>query len=146
MSQESVLGRQASKNKFSEDTMVARHDSADTKLSSPVPRTGLIPRREFGPAANPRPPLLRHARGSWLTRPSEDKPSETDSKSLLSVTSKSVRRHSAPPVSSHSCQTFNLKTVLTISELLDAGTINTVALKLVLKKKVRHILFSVFNS
>lgn len=145
MSQESVLGRQASKNKFTEDTVMARQESVDPKPgSSSAVRTGLIPRREFGPAANPRPPLLRHARGSWLTRPSEDKPSENDSKSLLSVTSKSVRRHSAPPVSSHSCQTFNLKTVLTISELLDAGTINKVALKLVLKKKVRYFIFYLF--
>jgi len=134
MSQESFMGRQPSKKKFTEDT-----DTGESKLSGNIPKTGLIPRREFGPAANPRPPLLRHARGSWLTRPSEDKPSENDPKTLLSVTSKSVRRHSAPPVSSHSCQTFNLRTVATLSELLEVGTINKSVIRVVLKKKVSHV-------
>jgi len=128
MNSEPLLGRRSAKQKHS----LSMGESTSATPSQPPPpippRTGLIPRRDFGPAAsNPRPPMLRFSRGSWLSKPTEEQPS-TESKTCSgkkTSQSKSSRRHSAPPVSSRASRqasTVTLFNTTSLAEITDKGT------------------------
>jgi hypothetical protein len=85
-------------------------------------RFSLIPRRDSG--------LNKQA-----SHPAREKPAESTSKSIFSIATRSLRRHSAPPVQP---QMFDLKREFTVNEFINAGTINKSVMKRILEKQVRH--------
>ena len=146
MNSEPILGKQPPKKKLS---------ATDTNQPSGLgPRTGLVPRRDFGPAAghhghHPRAPMLKFSRGSWLSKPTEEEnsPETSIQKKLTSIltssssTKTSSRRHSAPPTSRRRLTvTFFASTDVT--EIVEKGTINRRLLKLVQEKKVSPYLIT----
>ena len=144
MNSEPLLGRRSTKQKHSLSMGESTSSATPSQPPPPIPpRTGLIPRRDFGPAAsNPRPPMLRFSRGSWLSRPTEEQPSKepaTTCSGKKSSQSKSTRRHSAPPVSSRASRqssTVTLFNTTSLSEIMEKGTINRRIWKTVNDKRV----------
>jgi len=153
MNSEPVLGRQTPKPK--QQSSLSTIDSADrsggnmgpSQPTSPAPttapRTGLIPRRDFGPAAGNyhRAPMLRLSRGSWISKPTEENPTENTltkklSSILSSTTKKSSRRHSAPPTSSRNRLAVAFTTSMGVTELLQHGTFHVHILKVIRDKQV----------
>jgi hypothetical protein len=80
MNSEPLLGRQSPKQKHS--LSPSENPSANGPGLPPgsgaTPKTGLIPRRDFGPAAgnSQRAPMLKFSRGSWLSKPTEENPTD----------------------------------------------------------------------
>ena len=157
MNSEPVLGRQSPKPKqqSSLSTIEAAAASGSTGMgpsqpTSPAPaapRTGLIPRRDFGPAAgnNHRAPMLKLSRGSWISKPTEENPTENTltkklSSILSSATKKSSRRHSAPPTSSRNRLAVAFTTSMSVAELLQHGTFHVHMLKVIRDKQASHFL------
>lgn len=70
--------------------------------------------------------------------PAKEKVAENTSKSIFSMASRSLRRHSAPPVQP---KNIELNGEFTVTEFIDAGAINTTVMKGIRKKQVgkRHL-------
>ena len=137
MNSEPLLGRRATQQK---------HSLSMGETSNGPPKTGLVPRRDFGPAAgHHRHPMLRFSRGSWISKPTEENPTEKLSVPKKLSLQKSTRRHSAPPVSSRQQSvTFfkaSLLKTMSVKDVVERGTINLPLWKLVKEKNVRIFLF-----
>jgi hypothetical protein len=140
MNSEPLLGRRTTQQK---------HSLSMGESSTGPPKTRLVPRRDFGPAAgHSRHPMLRFSRGSWISKPTEENPTEkVSSPKKLSLTAKSTRRHSAPPVSRQQSVTFfktSLLKTMTVKDFVEKGTINLPLWKIVQDKKVSIVFQSSF--
>ena len=143
MNSEPLLGRRATTNKKHSTSMESSSSNENPQPPPVPPRTGLVPRRDFGPAAsNPRPPMLRFSRGSWVSKPVDEKPLPEPAKKLSSLLPKSNRRHSAPPVSSRAMRksSVTFSNTMTVNEVADQGTINRHVWKIVKNKQVSQFL------
>ena len=139
MNSEPLLGGRAMASKKHSNSMESSNSNGQPQPPPVPPRTGLVPRRDFGPAAsNPRPPMLRFSRGSWVSKPVDEKPAPEPSKKLSSLLPKSTRRHSAPPVSARAMRksSVTFSNTMSVSEVVDQGTINRHVWKIVKNKQV----------